>query len=452
MRRYAGAASPSRTGPSSWRRLLAHRLGALAPLATAALAGCSAAADRDCVRVVSWADYRELAIDQEIVDSFRVAHPEIPVCYESLEGAGIYREKVLTSIAAGTPPDVFLLDGEDVPAFVNRGVVLNLAPFLERAGVDFEVYHPRLRELFHRDGGVWAFPKDFTPMVVYYNKDVFDAAGVPYPADDWTWADFLETARALTRDTNGDGEVDTWGFGWQRQFFYILPWIWAGGGTLISPDGEGASGHLDSPETVAAVRFYLDLVTEHELAPRIEMMRRGAGGMIRLFASGRVAMIQSGHWSVPTLNPHENAGRLRYGVAPMPVRAGHPPVTTLYASGWAVPRVTAHRRWAIQVAAYLASEPAQRIRARGGLALPAIPTVAEEVAARDTTGRQLVFLEAAAHGRHSPGTRLEPWREIQDLMLDLLDRPLVRGEPVDAVAADLARRVDALLARRRPNP
>ena len=106
------------------------------------VAGCAAAEPADCVRVVSWAGWQELAMDEEIVDSFRVRHPEIPVCYESLEGAGIYREKVLTSIAAGTPPGVFLLDGIDIPAFVSQGVVLDLAPFAPRVGTSIDAFAP----------------------------------------------------------------------------------------------------------------------------------------------------------------------------------------------------------------------------------------------------------------------------------------------------------------------
>ncbi len=415
----------------------------------AIVTGCGGT-DRGCVRVVSWADYRELSLDQEIVDSFRVRHPDIPVCVESLEGAGIYREKVLTSIAAGTPPGVFLLDGIDIPAFVETGVLLDLAPYLDRVAVDVADFHPRLVELFRSDdGALWAFPKDFTPMVVYYNKGVFDAAGVPYPEAGWTWSDFLETARRLTRDADGDGEMDVWGFGWPRDFFYLQAWIWAGGGELLSPDARRASGYLDASATVDAVTFYLDLVREHHVAPRVEMFRRGGGSLARMFVTGRLGMLQSGHWSGPTFRPHERAGRLRYGVVPMPVREGVDPVTVLYASGWAVPRNAAHRRWSIQLAAFLASETAQRIRARSGLAVPAMPEVAREVVAADTTGREAVFLAAARHGRHPWGTRVARWREVQDLLFDLLDRPLVRGEPVDEVAGELAVRIDELLARSR---
>lgn len=418
----------------------------LATLVLAAGAACTGAEARDCVRVVSWAGYRELAMDEEILDSFRVHHPGIPVCYESLEGSGIYREKILTSIAAGTPPGVFLLDGIDLPSYVNRGVLLDLAPFVERVGVRVDAFHPVMRELFAPGGRLWAFPKDFTPMVLYYHRDLFDAAGVAYPDSTWTWTDFLEAARRLTRDTDGDGAIDQWGFAWPREFFYLQSWIWAGGGDLLSPDGGRATGYLDSPETVAALTWYLDLTRAHGVAPRIEMFRRGLGQAGRLFYSGRVAMMQSGHWNTPTLLPYEARGELRFGVAPVPRAEGVEPVTPIYASGWAVPRNAPHRKWAVSVAAFLSGDIAQRIRAASGLGVSGMPAIADEIVAADSTGREAVFVAAAAHGRHPWGTRVEPWREVEDILLDMLDRPLVRGEDVGVVARDLARRIDAVLA------
>ena len=419
------------------------RASAFLPLLLAA--ACAAGEPENCVRVVSWAGYRELAMDEEIIDSFHVRHPEIPVCYESLEGSGIYREKILTSIAAGTPPGVFLLDGIDLPSYVNRGVLLDLAPFTGRVGLPVEAFHPVMRDLFEDDGRLWAYPKDFTPMVLYYNKDLFDAAGVAYPDSSWSWEDFLAAAQRLTRDTNGDGTVDQWGFAWPREFFYLQSWIWTGGGDLLSPDGRRASGYLDSAETVHALTYYLDLTRVHGVAPRIEMFRRGLGQAGRLFYSGRVAMMQSGHWNTPTLLPYEQRGELRFGVAPMPTAAGVDPVSPIYASGWAVPRNASHRKWAVTVAAFLSGEIAQRIRARSGLGVPGMPAISAEIVAADTTGREAVFVAAAAHGRQPWGTRVEQWREVEDLLLDVLDRPLVRGEPVDAVTQDIARRIDALL-------
>ena len=414
--------------------------------AIAVSTACGVSSPDDCVRVVSWADYRELALEEQIADSFAVHHPGIPVCFESLSGSGIYREKVLTSIAAGTPPGVFLLDGIDIPAFVRRGVLLDLAPYAGKVGVDTAAYHERMRELFWRDDRLIAFPKGFTPMVLYYNRDVFQAAGVAEPAGAWTWDEFRATARRLTRDTDGDGVADVWGFGWPREFFYLQSWLWAGGGDLLDESARRASGALDSERTREAVSFYLGLATRDSVVPRIEMFRRESSvPILRLFASNQLGMFVSGHWSAQQLDAHEAAGRLRYGVAPIPTRDGSLPTPTLYASGWAVPVNAPHRKWAVQVAAFLSGEIAQRMRARSGLEIAGLRSVAATVAANDPTGREAQFLDAADRGRHSWGASVEKWREVEDILLDLLDRPLVRNEPVDAVTSELAARIDAIL-------
>ena len=442
-----GARRSAARGPAGWRpEFQAFRRVGGGLLAGFLLVGGCGGGGEDCVRVVSWADYRELALEQEIADSFAVRHPSIPVCFESLTGSGIYREKVLTSIAAGTPPGVFLLDGIDIPAFVSRGVLLDLSPFAGRVGVDTASFHPRMRELFWQGGRLIAFPKGFTPMVVYTNRDVFAAADVAEPVGPWSWAEFRSTTRALTRDTDGDGETDVWGFGWPREFFYLQSWLWSGGGDLLSPDARRSSGYLDGAGSIDALRFYLGLATRDSVVPRIEMFRRESSvPIVRLFSSNRLGMFVSGHWSAQQLSAHEAAGRIRYGIAPIPTRDGSPDTPVLYASGWAVPAGAPHRKWAVQVAAFLSGEVAQRIRARGGLEIPALPAVAAGLAARDTTGRESAFLEAAARGRHSWGARVEKWRELEDVLLDLLDRPLVRGEPVEDVAADIAARIDRIL-------
>jgi hypothetical protein len=104
-----------------------------------------------------------------------------------------------------------------------------------------------------------------------------------------------------------------------------------------------------------------------------------------------------------------------------------------------------HRKWAVQVAAFLSGDIAQRIRARSGLEIAGVRSVAAAVAANDPTGREAQFLDAADRGRHSWGASVEKWREVEDILLDLLDRPLVRNEPVDAVTSELAARIDAIL-------
>src|SRR2546422_2434773 len=74
--------------------------------------------------------------------------------------------------------------------------------------------------------------------MVVYNRDLLDRAAIPYPTDDWTWDDFLRTAQLLTRDRDGDGRIDQWGAAFDRRPSFWLPWIWAGGGDVLCPDGR----------------------------------------------------------------------------------------------------------------------------------------------------------------------------------------------------------------------
>ena len=77
--------------------------------------------------------------------------------------------------------------------------------------LDLSVYLPGMVDPGKFEGKQYLLPKDFSPLGVYYNKKIFDKAGVAYPQDGWTWDDLLKTAQALTKDANGDGQTDVWG-------------------------------------------------------------------------------------------------------------------------------------------------------------------------------------------------------------------------------------------------
>jgi multiple sugar transport system substrate-binding protein len=399
------------------------------------------------LEVANWADYLEARIEQQVLDRFSDGHPGIRIRQQSAgTGQAEYRERILTSMVAGAPPDVFLLDNIDVPAFTERGVVLDLAPYLPRLGVDLTRYDSTVLGIFRRGNAVYALPKGYTPMVVVYNKDLFDRAGLSYPTDDWTWDDFTRVAKLLTRDTDGDGQVDQWGTAFDRRVFIWNSWILAGGGDLLCPDGRRASGCLDSPATIDAIRWYTGWVTHDSIVPRFNTLRRSLGDNLRLFYTGKVAMLTAGHFWIPNFLPYVESGRLRVGFVEIPHRAGVPPATVIYASGNAVPVAAPHRKLSVQLALFLADSQAQALRAERGLELPAITAAAQALAARDTLGWEAVFLRAAAHGRAPWGARIRGWREVEAVLPDLMDRVTLAGDDPAAAARDLARRLDRILA------
>jgi len=408
---------------------------------------CHGDGDRTVLELANWAEYREADLETQVLAPFEHAHPGIVVQQQSAgTGQAEYRERILTSIVAGTPPDVFLLDNIDVPAFTSRGVTIDLSPYLRRLGVDLTRYDSMVVGIFRRGEAVYALPKGYTPMVMVYNKDLFDRAGMPYPSDDWTWDDFLRVAKALTRDTDGDGQVDQWGTAFDRRVFLWLPWLWSGGADVLCADGTRASGCLDAPASVAAIRWYTNWVTRDSIVPRAFNLRRSLGDNLRLFQSGKVAMLTTGHFWIPMLRPAVANGRLRIGFVEIPHRAGAAPQTVIYASGFAVPATAPHRKLSIQLALFLADSAAQAIRAAGGLELPSLTSSADAIAAADTSGWEAVFRRATGHARAPWGARIERWREVEAALPDLMDRITLQGVDPRIAAREMAQRIDRLLA------
>jgi multiple sugar transport system substrate-binding protein len=397
--------------------------------------------------VLTWAGDREVATEQELADLFAAAHPGVRVVVESATTS--YQEKLLTSIAAGAPPDVFLLDGPDIPTFLDRGLALDLTPYLAPLSYDPARVFPELLETVTRGGRVYALPKDFTPMAIYAHRRVFERFGVELPDAErgWTWGAFLAAARELTRDTTGDGRIDVYAFDFPRAPYQWIPWVWSGGGDILAPDGSRASGFLDAPETLEALAFLTDLVTVHAVTPGVQFVESGDPAREARFATGGQAMLYSGHWTLQLLLSGMAFDPGDLAVLPIPHREGRETVTVLYASGWAVPANVVNRRLAIELAAFLASDDAQRTRAATGLAIPAFRDLARQRAEDDPTGVEAAFLAQALRGRMTWGARVRDFHEVERLVFEVMDRHLLRGEPLERAAADVARRVDEVLSR-----
>ena len=411
------------------------------------LCACRDASETIVLRMTSWQTPAENALDLPAIRAFEAAHPGVVVENEPVTNQAEYREKVITSIVSGAPPDVFLLDNIDVPAFVEAGVILDLRPFVSRVGIDLAAFYPEVLRIFARDSQVFAFPKGFSPMVYYYNRALFDAARIPYPRDNWTWPEFLQTVQALTKDLNNDGTIDQWGTAIIRPFYAWQAMIWSGGGDILSADGTRASGALDSPASVAALEFLTSLATRHKVAPPPNAFRAVTGNETRMFYSGRLALLPSGHWLIPNIRTQLSRGVLRLGVVSFPRAPDATVATPLFASAWAVPRNTPHRRLAVTLAAALSGAESQRQRLAAGLELSAMPAVQSAFAPLDSSGLDSAFARQVAAGRAPWGARIARFREVEAQLPEIIDRVIIQGQGVGDAAREIARRIDAILAR-----
>ncbi len=411
----------------------------------AVMAACSPTPpDTVTLRVALWAGGHELEIEQRVAERYEALHPGTRVLLESAPNG--YEERLLTSIAAGRPPDVYLLDSPDIPTFVDRGLAVDFAPYREALGFHPDSVFPEVLDAFRRGGAVFALPKDFTPMVLYANRGVLAAAGVDPPAD-WTWDDFRHAARAVTRDIDGDGRTDVHGFDFPRNLYQWVPFVWSAGGDILAPDGGRATGFMDDAPALAAYAFLTGLA-EDGLTPGAQFVQQGDPAREARFASGGQAFLLSGHWTLPVFRDLVEAGELDLAIAPIPRRPGQArAISVVYASGWAVPPNAANLRRAIGLAGFLASPEAQRIRARSGLAIPSRIDVATEIASADSTGVEDAFIRLVDGARVTWGAYVRDFSRIEALAVEIMDRRLLNGEDLAASATDVARRVDEVLAR-----
>ncbi len=272
--------------------------------------GAVAAQDVPTITISTWAGVDEAAEFQTILDDinantteFQVVHQPIPADYYTV---------VQTQLAApGSGADMYWMDQNNM-ALAADGVFMDLSQCLadsepQTAG-DLSDYYPGILAVNEHDGGVYGLPWIAQPVVLYFNRGLFDAADMDYPTNEWTWDDFMTAATALTLDNDGDGNTDQWGFtnnSWPPPYIFI----WQAGGELINADFTEVP--LDSPEAVAGMEFYLNTAYNPEMSPSREIIAEQGFG--EMFKAGRIAMFMGG-----AADDLDRVEGLDVGVVPVP--------------------------------------------------------------------------------------------------------------------------------------
>jgi len=222
-----------------------------------------------------------------IVQAFQDENPNVTVEVQTAS-FDEYFTQLSTQIAGGTAPDTFEINYENFVAYAEAGSLLDLSTLAD-ADPDFDAerYYPRAYEVFQRDGTLFGLPATFSDVILFYNKDLFDAAELDYPTADWTWEDERAAAEALT-----DTEAGVWGDFQPIQFFEFYKVLAQNGGSFFSEDGSEAT--FNSPEGVEAAEWLIDKVGT--VMPAEADM--GGQDDASLFKSGNLAMWHNGIWQL----------------------------------------------------------------------------------------------------------------------------------------------------------
>lgn len=351
------------------------------------------------------AAYRTLAAD------FMAANTDVVVDLLNIPGGGDFRRRLAADFAANTPPGLFLINYRHLGPFIANAAIASIDDWLERsATLGRSDFYPQALAAFTWQGKLQCMPQNMSSPVIYFNRDLFVAAGLPDPGAGWTWAEFVATARMLTRDLDGDAVIDQYGFGVAPSLVRAAPFVWMNGGELIDSPVAPTRLTLDSPATQEALAWFVALQTEHHVAP--DSVAEAAESTLSRFLNGRLAMYMESRRVTPEFRLID---AFDWDVAPLPL--GRQPGSILHSDAYCIAAASQHQDVAWRFVEYANTQEGQRILAQSGRTVPSRLDLADSPVFLDPAAKPAnshVFVDAIPTLRAFP--LLPNWSDIEGVV------------------------------------
>ncbi|PIE31957.1 sugar ABC transporter substrate-binding protein [candidate division KSB3 bacterium] len=293
-------------------------------------------------------------MEQAIVDKFEEANPGIKVELTAIANPD-YWTKMAAMAASKQMPDVLAMSSGYVQEFGLQGSLLDLTAYAERDFNKEDYFWGIMDKSFDVEGKIYAIPFAWVGTVLFYNKTLFDAAGQAYPDWGWTWDDFVSAAKALTKDSDGDGKTDVWGTLIYGRYATHDSWLFQNDADYLDPTKRK---FMKTDSLVETISFLSDLVHTYKVAPNPKQYDLDSSGKKArvLFRNSQVAMLTEGTWRIDyfrNADPMED----EWDIAPVP-RGPSWKEDTMYAwgDGLAIPATTEHPEEAWKFIKFLVDE------------------------------------------------------------------------------------------------
>ncbi len=315
----------------------------------------------------TWGSQSEIKTIKFLIEKFEEKNPDIKI--NLIHIPDNYFQKLHLLIASNLSPDVIFINNINSRIYVKAGKLENLNSYIKKSRKIFydDFFTNSVFALSYNDFS-YAIPRDISNLVIYYNKDLFDKYSISYPQKNWSLNDFLVIAQKLTHDTNNDGKIDIFGFGYEEDSLFWLPFLWSNGGGIISSD----SGEiiLNKKNSKDALQFYIDLRNKYHVSPKAD--EQSSLTTSQLFMQQKVAMHLCGRWCSLTYKKNAN---FNWDVVNFP-KGKNGSVVDLDVSGWAISSSSKNKNDAWRFIEFMASEEAMYMMTQNGLILPARKSVA----------------------------------------------------------------------------
>lgn len=379
---------------------------------------------------------------------FQKQHPNVTVDHQAVPTD--YTTKIQTLFAGGTPPDVYryLQEVTPVVTVAKKNLHVSLDEMIAADKYDLSDFRPEALELYRWDGKLYALPRDFGHQNVFYNSNLFKAAGLEPPSSDWgdkdfTFDRFLEMAQKLTKKKGN--RTEQWGFLVNRDWRPWASWVYSNGAAVAKKNDQGLATEiaLTDPNAVEALQFLQDLIYKYKVAPGPDIESETGG--FELFASGRVAMMIN---NPSSLNLYRTIEAFEWDVAALPIGKTERRGTGGGGTGWAISKDTRYPEEAWEFLKLISSREAELDEVRVGATTPARVSVVESKEFQDPSkppAHSKAFAQAQKYVVRDP-VHIR-WPEVlQRVITPTMDQLWTGKTSAKDVAAAIKEQGDSILA------
>ena len=387
-----------------------------------------------------WGSPEEAVSHKQVADAFMKEHPEIKI--ETWNAPwNDYFTKIQSLWASGDAkavPDIAFL--WPTPKYAAEGVLENLDPYIQKSGYDLNDYWGGLLESAKYQGSVYGLPRDNEVNILYYNKDLFDKAGVKYPDENWKWDDLLAAAEKLTVKDAG-GKVTQYALAMEGGKY--SKWVNQNGGAILDDYVNPSKCMLADPKSVAAVKLFADMMNQGYAMRDADLSQ--AGGDQAVFQSGQAAMIIQNTSRVSGFN----AAKMNYDVAVVPIPEGGKRWNPAGGAAWVMSAKSDNKDAAWTFLQWLQSNNGgEKLYTERGEIFPALQSTASSpvfMTDQPPANKKAIVAEAAASGVGGFGYFPE-WDELDGTVISPAMQKIWAGEadPEQALP-ELCKQVDQFL-------
>lgn len=374
----------------------------------------------------------ELAAYRTLIKAFEAEQRTVRVQLIEAADNKDLMTRLSTAFSGGRPPDLFLMNYRSFGQFASKGAIEPMGPRLASSTAFAEPdFYPQALDAFRYDGQLQCMPQNDSSLVVYYNKKLFQEARVAEPEAGWTWAQMVEKAKELTKDTNGDATPDQFGLGIEVELIRLAPFVWSNGGRLLDDEARPTRLDLATAEGTEVLEDFLDLYRTDEVIPSEDQEK--AQGLDERFMAGTMGMVVSSRRATAEFRTVEG---LDWDVAPLPVYKE--PANILHADGYCMSAASPQKDDAWRFVEYAIGPKGAPIISATGRTVPSLRSVANSPAFLDPNARPAhaqVFLDNIDTIRRVPS--ISNWPEVEDATRQILEEAMFEGGNANEVATEL---------------